>query len=99
MRKDIPLGVITMEIDKVLALITNFDSPLIIDRVEWIGTAIEFLGELDEKYRTKYRMINKQLETKILESKFSSLFKSYPAGEERLGKILQSYNTDNYNKS
>ena len=85
-----------MEIDKVLALVASFNSPRIIDRVEWIKTTIEFLKEMDAKYKEKYLIINVQLESKILEIGFLSLFKSYPANENRLDLLLKFYDAPNF---
>jgi hypothetical protein len=85
-----------MEIDKVLLLVTTFNSSKIIDRVDWISNTLALLTELDNKYAKKYRIINKHLETKILDPGFASLFESYPADEDRLTALLKYYGSQKF---
>ena len=83
-----------MELDKGLHLISEFNSDLIIDRVEWIAVTLETLTEMDGKYAKKFLIINKHLERKILHPEFLSLFKSYPVGDDRLTQLLAVYKAD-----
>ena len=83
-----------MELDKVLHLLSDFNSTLIIDRVEWIESVLETLKELDAKYGKKFLIINKHLETRIHNPEFLSLFKSYPVAEDRLAPLVALYKAD-----
>ena len=80
-----------MDIDKVLNLATNISSKKIVDRVEWITSTIKLLKEIKEEYAKKYFIINRHLETRILDPEFLALFESYPVDGDRLALLLNYY--------
>ena len=98
MHKDIPLGVILsiMDFDKCLSLITVLNSNNAGERLDWFTSTIALLNELSNENKRKYRIINDQLKSKILEPEVLSRFASYPIDSDRLDKLVKYYSSERF---